>query len=183
MRKKAMEKTIIEVIKETCHKEREENRLENLQLTSLKMNKHFNKKLPKVGKHILNIIGLQQLSRKPNNIYMNICELPRLHKGQRSYQLQDFQGLLQHNGRQGYKQGLNNLLIIALQLQPRSQPRGLLAITTKRERTRTMNIKIMSKRITNSCNHKKERTRTTNIKIMTTKKVASSCNKDRGKRR
>lgn len=113
---------------------------------------------------------------------MNICKLLGLHKGQRS-QLQNFQGLFQHNGMQGYKQGLNNLLVITLQLQLRSQPRGSPTTTTKRERTWTMNIKITTKRITNNCNHKKERTRTTKIKITTSKKVATNCNIKKGKRK
>jgi hypothetical protein len=47
MCKKVMEKTATEVIKETCHKKREENKLKNLQLTSLHMNMHLNVQLPK----------------------------------------------------------------------------------------------------------------------------------------
>jgi hypothetical protein len=39
---------------------------------------------------IFNTIGLQQLLRKHDNIYVNICELPGLHKGQKSLQVQDF---------------------------------------------------------------------------------------------
>jgi hypothetical protein len=35
MHKKVMEKVAAKLIRETCHKEREENRLENLQLISL----------------------------------------------------------------------------------------------------------------------------------------------------
>ncbi len=48
MRKKAMEKATIKVIRETRHKEREEIRLEILQITSLHMNGHFNVQLLKV---------------------------------------------------------------------------------------------------------------------------------------
>jgi hypothetical protein len=53
------------------------------------MNKHFNVQLPKMQEQILNTIGLQQL-KKHGNIYMNICKLPGLHKGQKSLQVQDF---------------------------------------------------------------------------------------------
>ncbi len=43
---------------------------------------------------ILNIIGLQHLLKKQGNTYMNIFKLLGMHKGQRSFELQDFQGLL-----------------------------------------------------------------------------------------
>jgi hypothetical protein len=62
------------------------------------MNKHLSMQLPKMQEHILNVIGLQQLLRKQGNICMNICELPMFHKASKSFQLQDFQSLLQHNG-------------------------------------------------------------------------------------
>jgi len=58
MHKKVMEKVVAKVIRETCHKEREENRLENLQLISLQMNEHLNMQLLEVEEQILNIIGL-----------------------------------------------------------------------------------------------------------------------------
>jgi len=45
---------------------------------------------------------------------MNIFKLLGMHKGQRSFQLQDFQGLLQHNGKQGYKQRLDYLFAVTL---------------------------------------------------------------------
>jgi hypothetical protein len=48
MRKKAMEKATIKVIRETRHKEREEIRLKILQITSFHMNGHFNVQLLKV---------------------------------------------------------------------------------------------------------------------------------------
>jgi len=43
--------------------------------------------------HILNVIGLQQMLRKQGSICINICELSKLHKAQKSFQLQDFQGV------------------------------------------------------------------------------------------
>jgi len=54
-----MEKVAAKLIRETCHKEREENRLENLQLISLQMNEHLNMQLPEVEEQTLNISGLQ----------------------------------------------------------------------------------------------------------------------------
>ncbi len=70
--------------------------------------------LLEVEEQILNTIGLQQLLRKQGNIYMNIWKLLGLHKGHKSFQLQDFRSLLQHNGRQGYKQGLDYLFVVTL---------------------------------------------------------------------
>jgi hypothetical protein len=48
MCKKAMEKLVVKVIRETHCKEREEKGLKNLQITSLQMNEHFNVYLLKV---------------------------------------------------------------------------------------------------------------------------------------
>lgn len=45
-----------------------------------------------------------------------------------------------------------------------------------------INMKTMTKRVTNSRKHKKFRTRITKIKIMTTKRVINSCIKEREKK-
>jgi hypothetical protein len=96
---------------------------------------------------ILNTIGLQQLLKKQGSIYMNIFKLLGMHKGQISFQLQDFQDLFQHNGRQGYKQRLNYLLTVTLK-------RGCLILMSNQSKGgwKGLGFRRPRAKITSSCN-------------------------------
>jgi hypothetical protein len=72
MHKKVMEKAITKIIRETRHKEREENKVRKF-ATCFTVDEHaLNMQLLEVEEQILNTIGLQQLLRKQGSIYMNI---------------------------------------------------------------------------------------------------------------
>ncbi len=138
------------------------------------------------------------LSRKQNNVCMNICTFPGLHKGLKSFQLYDFQGLFQHNGKQGYKQRLNYLFVVTLQcacfilLNNQGKGGGVQGLGGP-PIVVTNNI---TKRITSNCNQDHNQkdcqqlqlkpqlggspivtTNTMNINI-TTRKIINNCNQD-----